>query len=46
MTTDEFIVLCDGVVCKSNLHIKPTPEEKKVRIHDRLVDTSLEQIYR
>lgn len=44
MTTDEFIVLCDRIVCKSNLHIKPTHEEEKVRIHDRLADTSLEQM--
>lgn len=44
MTTDEFIVLCDGIVCKSDLHIKPTYEEENVRIHDRLVDTSLEQM--
>lgn len=44
MTTDEFMVLCDGIVCKSNLHIKPTYEEEKVRIHDRLADTSLEQM--
>lgn len=44
MTTDEFIVLCDGIVCKSNLHIKPTHEEEKECIHDRLVDTSIEQM--
>lgn len=44
MTTDEFIVLCDGIVCKSNLQINPAYAEEKVRIHDRLADTSLEQM--
>lgn len=44
MTTDDFIVLCDGIVCESNLQFTPTYEEEKVRIHDRLADTSLEQM--
>ena len=44
MTTDEFIVLCDGISCESKLQVKPTYEEEKVRIHDRLADTSLERM--
>ena len=44
MTTDEFIVLCDGISCESKLQIKPTYEEEKVSIHDRLADASLERM--
>ena len=44
MTTDEFIVLCDGISCESKLQIKPIYEEEKVRIHDRLADASLERM--
>lgn len=35
MTTDEFIVLCDGISCESKLQVKLTYEEEKVRIHDK-----------
>ena len=41
MTTDEFIVLCDGISCDCKLQIKPSYEEKKASIHDRLADASL-----
>ena len=41
MTTDEFIVLCDGISCESKLQVKPTYEEEKVCIHDRLADAGL-----
>lgn len=44
MTTDDFIVLCDGISCESKLQIKPTYEEEKVHIHDRLADASLERM--
>ena len=44
MTTDGFIVLCDGISCESKLQIKPTYEEEKVRIHDRLADAGIEQM--
>ena len=44
MTTDEFIVLCDGISCESKLQVKPAYEEEKVRIHDRLADASLERM--
>lgn len=29
MTTDEFIVLCDGISCESKLQVKPSYEEKE-----------------
>ena len=41
MTTDEFIVLCDGISCESKLQINSTYEEEQVRIYDRLADASL-----
>ena len=41
MTTDEFIVLCDGISFDCKFQIKPSYEEKKVSIHDRLADASL-----
>lgn len=41
MTTDGFIVLCDGISCDCKLQIKPTYEEEKVCIHDRLADAGL-----
>ena len=44
MTTDEFIVLCDGISCESKLQVKPIYEEEKVRIHDRLADVGLERM--
>lgn len=44
MTTDEFIVLCDEISSDSKLQIKPTFEEEKVSIPDRLADASLEQM--
>ena len=44
MTTDEFIVLCDGISCESKLQVKPIYEEERVRIHDRLADDLHRQI--
>ena len=44
MTTDEFMALCDGIVCDCKLRSKPTYEVEKVNIHDRLADASLERM--
>ena len=44
MKTDDFIVLCDGISCESRLQVKPTYEEEKVCIHDRLAESGLERM--
>lgn len=44
MTTDEFISLCDGIVCEGKLQSRPAYDQEKVIIHDRLTDSNLEKM--
>lgn len=44
MTTGEFIILCDGIVCEDKLLAKPTYEQEKVSIRNKLVATGVEKM--